>query len=353
MFKIKKSAFKKEQVKKKAALSSSWAGRQPLLPLLRSSRKISAILSILLFIGTIVGYCSYSTIGSGLGGDVDTRPLPPTVKQVRDDYSEIKSQYTRFDFDRFRDITGKAPVLFNEAESAGWTKAAEIFFGLTYLKDYKENINNMKEETAADTTRVQAPAISVSGWIHPTPDSSVVILSYNGRPEQWNFERRGGKWSTNNLPPEYSLDEMVNEPESGAPYFMISLKDKPQLKWKVMLGTALAPAAPAEPGEYRPGSGSWINVDGKYLYLGQQEKQQNTQGNQQPANTQNQQPAGITIPLNMLNLDLSQLGIDNVGVTATPAPVAPGIPVTPGVPVTQGAAAGANSQQSPNIQMPR
>lgn len=266
----KKNADKTGAEKKRPAAQPGWAAKQPLLPLFRIVRNAGAAGSVLLFAAAAGGLLFVTTLNNSLVGGSDAT-LPPKVREVKKEYTEIKDQYARFDFDMFRKITGKAPAPHDAEQDKLWGEATEIFFGLTYLEDFRESLKSLPDEGQdVANVKVAAPAVSVTGWIMPSPDLCVVTVSDAGKAGEWTFRRTRGAWATDDAPEGFFLDSMDVSPADGAPYFMLAHKLQPHLKWKVMLGDGYREAGPRDRAEnggapvYTP----YIKIaGGGYIYL--------------------------------------------------------------------------------------
>lgn len=319
---LNKKLGSKEVIDKKRG-KSEWGNRQPLLPLFKRVRNFTSIFSVLIFVLTLGGSLFVATIDSSLTRGTDAS-LPPRVRDAKKEYTDIKDKYAKFDFDMFRKITGKTPLPENKEEDAIWGEASEIFFGLSYLDDFRQSVKNMDDSAdASANTRIQAPQIAVTGWMMTSPNDAVVILTNAGVPGEWYFKRKGGKWTCSDVPNEFELSEMETEPKSGAPYFMLNYKAQPQMKFKVMLGSGYLEEGARTVEGGSPSSGTPYIKLGKedYLYL-------------QPPITQTTSfgQADMTAPQNRIPLpnadDIHNLGLpENI--------VNPGMPVPQQMPAPQ------------------
>lgn len=315
---------------------SEWGLKQPPLPLFRRVRNFTSVFSVIMFIVTLGGCLFVATIDSSFTRGTDAS-LPPKVREVKKEYTEIKDKYAKFDFDMFRKITGKVPLKEDKEEDRIWGEASEIFFGLSYLDDFRASIQDMDDsDESVSNARIQAPQIAVTGWMMTSPNDCVVMLTNAGVHDEWGFKKKNGKWTCNDVPSEFELAEMEVDPDSGAPYFMLNYKTQPQLKWKVMLGTGYVEEGPRTAEGGTPAGMPYIKLDSQdYIYMQPPITQTTSYGQQDPnQSTANRIPLPNTddihrlgLPENIINPEMQQ----NVPAPQNPIAVQGMQPQVPGV----------------------
>lgn len=219
----------------KAAIKkrTSTAKKKKMLPFFRRLQVWSSLLFVFVFLISLLGFISFTTIDASLSKSIDTN-LPQNVKEIKDEYTKIKKNYSKFDFLAFKKLFGQTEE--NKEEAGGWGNIAGAFFGtdqIKYIKAAVEKAGNA--EISPEEAGIQTPQVSVMGISMKNDKEMVIAINFNGRQETWTLEKIGGKWTSKSLPPEYILLDMKLDGQGEIPYMEIALRNSPAIKWKIQL----------------------------------------------------------------------------------------------------------------------
>lgn len=205
------------------------------LPFFRKVRIWSTAAFLIVFSLSLLGHISFSTIDASFSKGTDAS-LPSNVKEVKDEYTDIKNDYSKFNFTTFKKILGQGVKGTGGQEEDMWGKLSETFFGNDHLKYMKTAVEKSgAQEISPEEAGLQTPQITVSGMSMKNDNEMVVSLAFNGRQETWLMQKKGGKWTSNSLPVEYVLIDAKPDAKNEIPYFEIGLRTAPDLRWKVQM----------------------------------------------------------------------------------------------------------------------
>lgn len=221
--------------KTRGTVKKRFQKNKKMLPFFRKIRIWSTAAFLIVFLLSLLGHISFSTIDASFSKGTDIS-LPSNVKEVKDEYTGIKSDYSQFDFTTFKKILGQGVKNSGEQESEMWGKLSETFFGNDHLKYMKTAVEKSgSQEISPEEAGLQTPQITVSGMSMKNDNEMVVSLAFNGRQETWLMQKKGGKWTSNSLPVEYVLIDVKPDSKGEIPYFEIGLRTAPELRWKVQM----------------------------------------------------------------------------------------------------------------------
>lgn len=221
----------KVQIKKR----SQNIKNKKMLPFFRKIRIWSTAGFLIVFFLSLLGHISFSTIDASFSKGADIS-LPSNVREVRDEYTGIKNNYSKFDFTTFKKLLGQGTKNTADQEDEMWGKLSETFFGNEHLKYMKAAVEKAgSTEMSPEEAGLQTPQITVSGMSMKNNNEMVISLAFNGRQETWMMQKKGGKWTSNSLPVEYVLVDAKPDAKGEIPYFEIGLRTAPELRWKVQM----------------------------------------------------------------------------------------------------------------------
>lgn len=286
--------------KAKAAIGYKKRPQPPknkILPFFKKIRVGVIFLFSAVFLISLLGFISFSTIGATFSKGSDAS-LPSNVREVKNEYTNIQESYSKFDFNTFKKLLGQS----SKAEDDGsWNSFAGAFFGTDHLKYIKTAVEKTGDkQLTPEEVGLQTPQINILGMSMVNNHEMVIALNYNGRQETWFMEKKGSRWTSDSLPSEYMLGNVDPYGKGVVPYFEIVLRNTPEIKWKVemantavksgnRLGSAEGPGVTSETDKMRT-AGSYIMVkeNGKVRYVNMAPKTEESTLN----GSQGKQPGG-------------------------------------------------------------
>jgi len=148
--------------KTRGTVKKRFQKNKKMLPFFRKIRIWSTAAFLIVFLLSLLGHISFSTIDASFSKGADTS-LPSNVKEVKDEYTGIKSDYSKFDFTTFKKILGQGVKNSGDQEGEMWGKLSETFFGNEHLKYIKAAVEKSgSQEISPEEAGLQTPQITVS-----------------------------------------------------------------------------------------------------------------------------------------------------------------------------------------------